>query len=262
MIRIRFLEKSRLVCVSLLLLFLTPILSNSVTWNLKELTCPLCKGKSSYYVLGSYGDYVRLRESRFELVEFPHDEEFSLYCCIHCGYTVFMDDFSSKLNPKLKKRLKSVVADFLPTGTVENYSRIPIIERLELAEQCYAAGVSCDCSSFWIWFYPVKAHFLAKSGQSEKARVIRGDALALVEAALLRAENQGVLKELIMDAGILKFLIGDREGALLMLNDARSMTYINRKLSIEGNQTYNSYLDEFINECLQKFSKDPKDQRK
>lgn len=254
-VRIRLEEKSRLVCACLFLLFLIPVLSHAVTWNLKELSCPLCKRKSHYYVLGSYGDYVRFRESRFELVEFPHDEEFSLYCCIHCGYTVFMEDFSKELNRKLKKKLKSVLADLLSPGTADIYSRIPIVERLELAEQCYAAGVSCDCSSFWIWFYPIKAYFLAKSGQPGQARTIRDNTLALLETALLRSDNQGVRKELTLDAGILKFLIGDRESALLMLNDSLSMTYRNQKLSDESNEAYNRYLNEFIIECLQKFQK-------
>lgn len=226
------------------------------------MSCPLCKRKSEYYTPGSYGDHVYLRESRFELVEFPYDEELSLYTCIHCGYSVFMGDFSKKLDPELKKKLKSEINGLLSPGTVENYSKIPIIERLELAEQCYRAGVSCNCSPFWIWFYPVKAYFLAKHGQTGRARAIREDALALIEAALSRSENQGIRKELALDAGILKFLTGDREGALSMLKEARTMTYHNPGLSAEDNEAYNRYLIEFIDECNQKYVKKPIEQRK
>jgi hypothetical protein len=256
--RIQFREKSLLVCGCLFFLILTPVLSRAVTWNPKELACPLCQRKSQYYVLGSYGDYVRFRESRFELVEFPYDEELSLYACVHCGYTVFMGDFPKKLNQQLKKKLKSVVSDFESPGPVENYSRIPIVQRLEQAEQCYAAGVSCDCSPFWIWFFPIKAHFLAKYDQPKKARTIRLETLALVEAALLRAENQGIRKELLLDAGILKFLVNDRVGGVLMLNEALSMTYWHKELSAEDNEAYNRYLNEFINECIQKYSQNLK----
>jgi hypothetical protein len=252
---IKFPGHARMVSGWILFFILVPFFLNPVTWNPKKKTCPLCHRDSQYYVLGSYGGYVHYRDSRFELVEFPHDEELALYTCIYCGYSVFMEDFSTKLKRKIQKKLRTVLADFRFPRKVENYARISISERLELAEYCYAAGVSCDCAPFWIWFYPIKAYYVAKADKAEEARNIRIKTLGLVESALLRPENQGIQKELVMDAGILKYLTGDKEGALMLLNDALSMIYHNKELSTENNDKYNRYLAEFIGEYLQKISK-------
>lgn len=253
--RINFPGHSRIVSGWILLFVLIPIFLNPVTWNLKKKTCPLCHRDSQYYVLGSYGGYVHYRDSRFELVEFPHDENLALYTCIHCGYSVFIEDFSTKLKRKIQEKLMTLLADFQFPREVENYARIPISERLGLAESCYAAGVSCDCAPFWIWFYPIKAYYAARAGRAEEARNIRIKTLGLVESALLRPENQGIQKELVMDAGILKHLTGDKEGAMMLLNDALSMAYNNKELSTESNDKYNRYLSKFIGEYIQKISK-------
>lgn len=245
--------------MAVLFFFLNAPDSQAVTWNQKNLSCPLCLKTSRYYVLGSYGGYVNYRESRFQLVEFPYDEELSLYTCIHCGYSVFMNDFSTPLKEPLKKKLKEVLADFRFPRVIEHYGEIPIAERMELAGICYASGVSCDCSPFWTWFYPIQAYHAFRSGQREKARDLREKTLILLESAARDPGNEGILKELLADSGILKYLLGDPDGARDLMAQALSMTYRNRELSEEDNSAYNRYLDEFIGECLKQNTKKPEE---
>src|SRR4030095_9450693 len=128
---------------------------------------------------------------KFQIVCWPSTDESSVYTRKECHLSAFMWDFEKIPADKLeaiRHSLQSTTVD-----SRENYTEIPMSQRLEVAEKVYGSLAKDD--QFWSHFYRVKAYHLAREKKINEAAEARGKALAIVRRMINDPSHAGQKKE-------------------------------------------------------------------
>src|SRR5687768_16658649 len=80
----------------------------ATTWFPQEHTCPVCKTKNTFLVIGSYGSYIYQWPEKFQLIFWPVTDSPTMYSCKKCHLTTFMWDFEKTPKEKHAEILKQL----------------------------------------------------------------------------------------------------------------------------------------------------------
>ena len=237
----------RSICIILLSLLLnSTVQSAPTTWAPVEVVCPVCQTKNTFLEIMSYGNYIYMWPSKYQLIFWPYTDSPVLYSCKRCHLTTFMEEFKGipkdKL-PTLKKILQQVN---LPKA--DKYTDIPMSQRLFVAEKVYSELGRGD--EFWSHFYRVLGFHLEEEKKQEEAREARKKALTIVERMLTNKENEGIRKELLLISGAMRFFLKDGSGALKDFNEASGLKYQNKSLKPEQSENADKYLSSILAEYI------------
>lgn len=221
----------------------------ATTWFPQEFTCPNCKTKNTFNVIGSYGTYIYAWPSKYQSIYWPVTDENVLYSCKKCYLSVFMWDFDDLPKDKLLDIQKQLVGVKIE-GTYKSYSQIPMSRRLEVAEKIYAVLGMED--EFWCRFYRIKGyHFEAEKNQ-QKADEARTKALELANKMLKDPKNKEPQKQLLFITGAMKHFLRDDDGAIAELQKVLATKYTNPQLDAEKNNNGERNLNELAKEYIDK----------
>lgn len=186
--------------------------ARATTWRPAQVPCPLCGHENTFEQPMSYGSYVYQWPSRFQLVFWPATEERSLYSCAQCRLTCFMWDWKEKrVAPEHHERLRAVLAEVTLPTLAGGYRRIPVLERLAVAERVYdLLGLE---PTERCHFYRVLGYHAAKQGQPERAAAARRKALELVRAVMADEATAAWRKEHHVIAACMLRLLGEVDAA-------------------------------------------------
>jgi hypothetical protein len=221
----------------------------ATTWFPNDVECPLCGTTNEFQAVGSFGSYIYDWPSKFELIFWPSTESEFIYSCPECHYTCFMYDFADPPADKLDA-LREAAAGVAFGGSYENYTDIPVMDRLAAAEGVYRVLGRGD--EFWCRFYRIAGYHAVAQGLTEEAAAARGEALALAEAMLEDEARAGERKEFLVISGAMRYLRGDPAGARADFEAALALTYENAAVEPERNEGYNGYLNSLLEEYIAK----------
>jgi uncharacterized protein (DUF2225 family) len=216
---------------------------SATTWYPENKKCPLCGVTSKYMSIGSYGSYIYSWPSRLQLVFWPSIDQAALYCCPKCKYSVFMWDFDTvpgQHRDSLTAFLKTVSFDKKYKG----YSEIPLVKRLEIAEQVYM--ILTQDNETWCWFYRVAGYILEEEKEEYKAFESRKKALLFLKQMMSEPGSAGKQKEHFFIQASMFYFTHQHDSAMMSLNNAMLFPYENETISLEEQENYNYYLDELI----------------
>lgn len=251
-------------------LFGAPPMAAPITWNPVEVECPICKTKNIFLEWGSYGNYIYMYPSKYQLIFWPYTDGAAWYSCKKCKLTTFMEDFKDIPADKIQALRQALKDVSLPPQkersteqSMENppYLELPTSARLVVAEKVYRTlGRTED--EFWSHFYRVMAYHFDADERSAEADEARRKALAITERMIADKANEGMQKELLYVAGAMKHFLRDDAGALKYFEQAKRLTYVSKELKPEDNKGYDGYLSKLIDdyiEALRKGKKLPSD---
>jgi len=225
------------------LIFSFFINAHATTWEKSTHICPICKTKNKLQDIVSYGGYIYSWSSKFQYIFWPLIDSKSVYCCNKCFYSTFMWDFDSipmnKIEP-LKLFLETVKLD----KTFNDYDDIPIITRLEIAENIYKT-IGKD-SEFWCKFYRVMGYHYDAEKNIPKAKESRQKSLDLAKKMLSDSLYHGQEKETMYIIASMHNFLGQKDSALILLNQASTKTYQNKNWKDKDNKGLNDYLTKLI----------------
>jgi hypothetical protein len=117
--------------VLLILLLLTPLVSNATTWGGQDVDDPIVKGeKCSVHVIGSYGSYIYRWPSKYDQVFWPFTDKHGIWHCKTSGFTAFINDFEGLTDKEVIKIKAFLDASYKQEASLEG--------KLILLEQIYA----------------------------------------------------------------------------------------------------------------------------
>jgi hypothetical protein len=158
-----------------------------------------------------------------------------------------MWDFDS-LDVNKVPQLKDYLKNQKWSKRTSDYLKIPMTERLEIAEGVYKILGRDD--DFWCQFYRVKGHHYDEANNKEKARDNRIKALETAEKLRADPENENRLKEILLITGAMKYFLNEKDSAQNDFRKALTLTYKSDNADRDSN--INEYLDELLNEFLEK----------
>lgn len=227
-----------------------------ITWFPQEFTCPVCKTKNTFLVVGSYGSYIYHDASKFELIFWPLTDSPTVYSCRKCRVSAFMGDFEElpkEKHEELRKRAEGLKLEYArPAGEYDrgaDYLRIPSTQRLLAAEQTYQA-LGRD-EEFWCRFYRVLGHHYAGHKQQPQADEARRKALSIAERMLADRARAGVRKELLYVTGAMRHFLKDDAGALRDFREAEGLKYSNAELGPEKSKNYDAFLSDLLRQYFE-----------
>ena len=223
-----------------------PVGVHATTWFPKEHTCPICTHKSEYQEIGSYGSYIYHWPSKYQYVFWPLTDEPSIYCCQKCHFTTYMWDFDNIPENKIAP-LKEYLATVKIDKEYEKYYDIPMITRLEIAENVYKI-LERD-KEFWCQFYRVLGYHCNGEKNAVKAKAVRIKALNIAEEMLSDALYKGQEKEIFLIIAAMHHFTGEKDSALIYLDKASLFTYQNDK----GEQSDVKGVDEYLTELIMQY---------
>jgi hypothetical protein len=232
----------------------------AITWFRKEIECPICKTKNTFFVVGSYGSYIYQDESKFQFVFWPHTASRSFYSCKQCRLTALMGDFEQTPKDKhteilkqlegvkfeLREDKESKLVDEYYKSAV--YLKIPVSQRLLAAQKVYEVVGRGD--EFWCHFYRVLGYHFEAEKQQKEADDSRRKALALAEKMLADKANAEKRKELLLISGAMRHFLKDDSGALKDFNEALPLKYWDQALKKENNENYDTYLSDLLRQYV------------
>jgi hypothetical protein len=221
----------RKMCLTVvLLILLISSQSGATTIFPAEVICPNCKTKLKVMVYGSSGSYVYQWPSKFQYVFWPMSDDISLYYCHKCHLTLYSWDFE-KLPAEKIGELRKVLATVQVQKNPTDYRKVPMTERLAIAEKIYTnlqGGMEKD-PLFWCGFYRVLGYHAAQEKNAALAKASRLKALEIAQRESLDAKNAGRKKELLLIAAAMLHFTGDDRGALEALSTAGGLVYEDKK---------------------------------
>lgn len=238
--------KSRVLIFSALL-FLA-FNASSTTWFPKKMACPLCQDSSTYQVIGSYGSYIYHWPSKNQLIYWPLIESPSIYSCPHCAFTVYMWDFDTVPEQHVDK-LKQILQPYAGVGATDNYQRVPVTDRLEIAEKVYT--VLGRDKEFWCRFYRVMGYHYDAASEKENADDVRLKALELARELLSDTACAGEEKELYFIMASMYRFTGSPDSSMVYLEKAKKCTYSCRELEDDQNTNKDNYLSKLISDNIE-----------
>jgi hypothetical protein len=234
-----------------------------ITWFPVEIECPVCKTKNIFLQWGSYGSYIYLDPSKYQLIFWPYTDSAAWYSCKKCHLTAFMEDFkkipADKI-PALSKMLESVVLPPQKERSKDEamehppYLEIPSWARLVVAEKVYRT-LGITKGEFWEHFYRVMGYHFDADKKQPEADESRRKSLALLERLLADKTNEGHRKVLLYVSGAMKHFLRDDAGALRDFEEAKTLTYSDKDSKPEDSKGYNEYLSKLINEYVETLRK-------
>ena len=234
-----------------------------ITWNPVEVECPVCQTTNVFLQWGSYGSYIYLYPSKYQLVFWPHTDSPAWYSCKKCRLTAFMEDFKTipqdKI-PALREALKNVnlppQKERSTEASMENppYLELPTSARLVVAEKVYRTLGKTD-DEFWSQFYRVMGYHFGEEEKKAEADEARRKALAITEHVLADKASDGIRKEQLYISGALKHFLRDDAGALRDFEAAKKLTYSDKNNKPENNKGYDDYLSKLIDEYIEMLHK-------
>ncbi len=219
----------------------------ATTWAPIAVECPVCHTKNEFAAVMSYGSYIYRWPSKLQLVFWPFTDANVLYSCKKCHYTAFMSDFANVPSDKgaaIRSALEKEKLDYS-----KGYARIPMSQRLALAEKAYAIWGRDD--EFWCHFYRVYGYHLAEEGKVAEAAAARQKALALAQKLLADTSRKGQRKELLVISGSMRELLGDSKGAAQDFTAARGLTFKDPRATADQGSGYDHYLADLAAEHLE-----------
>lgn len=224
------------------MLLLTSFMS-ATTWYPSEQKCPLCQKKAVYQAIGSYGSYIYQWETKYQYVYWPLTDQYSVYSCPHCFYSVFMSDFDSIPDDR-KEAVQLMLDQSKPEGKYKEYSEIPVCNRMEIAEKVYK--ILGRDAEFWCRFYRVMAYYYEQEGNAARAKEARIAALGLAREMLNDPIRKGTEKETIFIIAAMHRFTEQKDSALFYLKEAESLKYINSEWKKENSDNLDKYLSDLI----------------
>ena len=246
------------MCVLVAALFIgSSVRVSATTWFPKEHTCPVCKTKNTFLVIGSYGSYIYEWPEKFQFIFWPLTDSPTVYSCKKCHLTTFMWDFEKTPKEKhaeILKQLKGVKLDYAQArgGHDEgaDYLRIPVTQRLAAAETVYKILERDE--DFWCRFYRVMGyHYEAEKKQAE-ADASRRKALSIAELMLADKKREGERKEVLLITGAMRHFLKDDKGALKDFREALELKYQNKELNAEESGGRDAYLTNLLRQYVEK----------
>lgn len=196
--------------------------ARATTWGTAKALCPVCGQTHTYARPMSYGGYIYKWPSRFQILFWPATDTHFVYSCPSCGYSAFMPDFS-RLPKDKAGEAKKLLPPKPPFEGVEDYTEIPVPERMALAFRTYS--LFDKDQDFWCWFYRIQAWHLDREGRAAQAAEPRHKALALAGELAKDPALAHQKKEYLSISGAMRYFLGDREGAFKDFSQARKLTY-------------------------------------
>ena len=230
--------------------------ASATTWFPREFSCPVCKTKNTFLVVGSYGSYIYQWPSKYELIFWPLTDSPTVYSCKKCHLSAFMWDFEGvpkEKHEEIRKRLGAFKFDYSGEKSeyYENadYLRVPSTQRLLAAEQTYQILGRDD--EFWCRFYRVLGHHYEGYKQQPQADEARRKALAIAERLLADRARAGERKELLLVSGAMRHFLKDDAGALKDFREAQGLKYASQEAGEEKSKNYDAYLTELLREYVE-----------
>jgi hypothetical protein len=215
---------------------------SSTTWFPEEHTCPLCKQKSMYQEIGSYGGYIYQWPSKYQYIYWPSTDNPSVYCCTKCKLSTYMWDFDSIPETKFDELSKYLTTVKLGKK-YEDYLEIPMTTRLEIAENVYK--ILGRDNEFWCKFYREFGYHYEQE-KNVKAKETRLKSLELARIMLNDSINNGKQKEIFYIIAAMHNFTDQKDSALIYLDKASNLTYENKNWKIENSKGLDKYLTELI----------------
>jgi hypothetical protein len=226
------------------------------TWFPQEFTCPVCKTKNTFLVVGSYGSYIYQWPSKFELIFWPLTDSPTVYTCKKCHVSTLMWDFEGlpkEKHEELRKRLESFKLDYSGERSEyykeAEYLRIPSTQRLLAAEQTYQVLGRDD--EFWCEFYRALGHHYEGEKKQTQADEARRKALSIAERMLADKARAGEHKELLFITGAMRHFLKDDPGALKDFREAEGLKYESGKMGPEKSKNYDGYLSDLLRQYFE-----------
>jgi hypothetical protein len=239
--------RNKPLCIFVMLLLTCSVAFATTTVEV-EVTCPVCGTKNTFYDYASWGSYVYQWPSKYHYVFFPLANSTSLYQCKHCHLTLWLWDFK-ELKGEEKERVTAALKPFGPNSKAKSYAEIPMVQRLEKAEELYKLikpQADKGNNEFWSTFYRTAAYHAGFEKDSAKAKEARTQALAFTELVL--KEDPGRSKELLFVEGSLQHFLGDDAAALKLLDRSAAETYAEPGKDPQKLEGFNKYLTQLAND--------------
>jgi hypothetical protein len=235
--------------ILLFVVLLLTVPSQAITTAPVEVTCPICGTKNTFYDYMSWGSSVYQYPSKFQFVFWPHTDSTALYICSHCHLSLFMWDFKkfpTAKKPEIEEVLKSIRLE----STASDYRKIPMAEKLAIAEKVYEKLGQDD--QFWAGFYRVMGYHLAREKRPTEAKAARAKALEITQKLLADAKNEEMKKELLLTSAAMRHFLNDDSGALNDLQAASALRFAPKGDDPKKAEGYDGYLAELIKEYIEK----------
>jgi hypothetical protein len=252
----------RLLLLLLVLALAVPLFA--ITGGPADMKCPLCNEKNTLWEWWSYGSYIYHWPSKFHLIFWPYTDSHNLFLCAKCHFTAFSGDWREPPKEKLedtRKLLLGIAAPVIPApdlapGDKEEekawkrmvYAKVPISERLKIAEEVYALWGRDD--EWWCHFYRVKGYHLEEEKKLDAAKEARQKALELALKLANDPNRAGQKKQFLFIAGSMRYYTGDPNGALADFRIASATDFRHPKTPEENNKGYTEYLNGIIKEFI------------
>jgi len=230
--------------------------SSATTWAPTKVVCPICKTTNTFYAIASYGTYIYRWPSKFQYIFWPYTDKHVLYSCKKCRLTCFMSDFRRIPEEKreaIRKSLEGVKLD----KEYDSYTKIPMSQRLRIAERVYGAVVRDD--AFWCRFYRILGYHLDREKRPKEAAGARKKALSFAEKMLKREELAGIRKELLLIRGAMRHFLKDNKGALADFRAAAKLKFENKKIGEKRSANVDRYLSALLKEYIERIEKGARD---
>jgi hypothetical protein len=215
-----------------------------------DVVCPICKTKNTFMTYASSGSYVYWWPSRFQYVFWPATYSTSLYQCKHCHLTLWMWDFE-KLTPEQIERLRKSVSALTVEPTNKDYHRLPMTDRLAIAEKLYRVlrnKPESEDLNFWSDFYRTQAYHFARENHPDMARQARLNALAAVQGLIKDEKSAPQLKQNLVISAAMKHFVGDDVGAMADLESAEGLKFSDPDIPKENSEGFDEYLSKLISD--------------
>lgn len=219
----------------------------ATTWSSVEVTCPVSGTINSFQAPMSSGSYIYQWPSKYQYVYWPYTTTSVLYSCKKCYYTAFMSDFehiAAEKIPDVRKLLAAIEMD-----TAEDYRSIPMAQRLAAAEKVYTLFEKDD--EFWSLFYRVKGYHLEAASDVQGAAEARFQAIGWTQKLLADSEKAGQKKEHLLIRGAMRYFVGEPDGALRDLEEAKELVYTRPDVPADRLEGFNEYLDSLLAEYIE-----------
>lgn len=221
----------------------------STTWFESTHTCPVCSTKNTFLDIGSYGSYIYSWDSKFQYIFWPLTDNPVVYSCKTCRLSTYMWDFDSLDVNKINDVKEYLKGKTLTAGN-SDYLKVPITERLEIAEGVYKILGRDD--DFWSQFYRVKGYHYEIAKNKEKARESRIKALEIAEKMKSNKDYEGQLKEILLITGAMKYFLKEKDSAKSDFNRGLALTYHSGGGNVERDANVDKYLHSLLTEYLKK----------
>jgi uncharacterized protein (DUF2225 family) len=212
-----------------------------------KVRCPVCGTENDFFEYASWGSYIYQYPSKFQLVFWPHTWSASVYSCKKCHLSLFMWDFKDFPKDKIESA-KKLLEGVPLRGDYQNYTDIPVSEKLLVAEKVYQLMNRDD--DFWSHFYRVLGYHFAEEKKPEQAKQARLHALEITQRMLADSASAGRRKELLFLAASMHHFTGDDTTARQELKTAAALTYRDPQGDEERSKNYDAYLSALIKEFI------------